>query len=502
MKFVLPEVFEIRMKHLLEDDWQKFYDSYEADKYQALRLNVLKRSLDEEKREQIKNKFRLEERVAWAEQGFYYDINVRPGKHPYHEIGVYYIQEPSAMSAAAILAPQPGMRVLDLCAAPGGKSTQLASMLQGRGLLVANEINATRCKILSQNIERMGITNAIVTNEDSERLATHFGCFFDRILVDAPCSGEGMFRKNLDAMEEWSEENVGLCANRQREILTNAAKMLLPGGKLVYSTCTFSPEENEQTVAEFLENHPEFELLPIESHFFSDARPDWVKGENISDEIRMSISRSKRLWPHKLNGEGHYVALFQKAGKQREILEVDTLIACEDKEELPTKSRAKGKMNKQKKDLDFQLLDDFFQVSVSPVQHEWIRRGKLRRFGDHIYRLPDCDININGIHVLRAGLHVGELKKNRFEPAHALALVLGKKDVNLWIDLSNEQPECYGFFRGESFVVTENSVSGNTLKGWCLVCVDGLSAGWGKIAGGQLKNHYPKGLRRDLVEKE
>ena len=220
-----------------------------------------------------------DKKVSWANEAYYFDENVRPGKHPYHEMGLYYIQEPSAMSAAALLAPKPGMRVLDLCAAPGGKSTQLATYLGDSGLLVSNEINTQRSRILSQNIERMGIKNAIVTNEDSFVLASHFPGFFNAIQVDAPCSGEGMFRKLPEAIEQWSMENVAICAARQKEILDNAAVMLKPGGTIVYSTCTFSKEENEDVIEYFLERHPDFTLEEME-----------------------------RFWPHKVDGEGHFVA--------------------------------------------------------------------------------------------------------------------------------------------------------------------------------------------------
>ncbi len=282
----LPIEFEKKMKAFLGNEWDDFLYSYDNNRFQALRFNTLKVQSQEERMRILKTlKISSEKKVSWANEAYYFDENVRPGKHPYHEMGLYYIQEPSAMSAAALLAPKPGMRVLDLCAAPGGKSTQLATYLGDSGLLVSNEINTQRSRILSQNIERMGIKNAIVTNEDSFVLASHFPGFFNAIQVDAPCSGEGMFRKLPEAIEQWSMENVAICAARQKEILDNAAVMLKPGGTIVYSTCTFSKEENEDVIEYFLERHPDFTLEEME-----------------------------RFWPHKVDGEGHFVAKLVRRG--------------------------------------------------------------------------------------------------------------------------------------------------------------------------------------------
>ena len=284
----LPVEFENKMKLMLGKEWDDFLSSYDNNRYQALRFNTLKKGIDVSKySEYLKNADIDEaEEVSWAKNAFYYGEESRPGKHPYHEAGLYYIQEPSAMSPAALLAPETGMRVLDLCAAPGGKSTQLASYLDGTGLLISNEINSARSRILSSNIERMGAVNVIVTNEDSSKLATKFPSYFHAIQVDAPCSGEGMFRKLPEAMEQWSPKQVLVCASRQLEILNNAAVMLMPGGRIVYSTCTFSREENEDVIEEFLSKHPEF-----------------------------SVGKMERFWPHIQKGEGHFVAELFKTGK-------------------------------------------------------------------------------------------------------------------------------------------------------------------------------------------
>lgn len=259
---MLPELFLKRMQDTLGDEYEEFVESLGKERYQALRLNTLKINSDQKSAAETDMPFNLTA-VPWAENGYYYEKSDQPGKHPYHEAGVYYIQEPSAMAPVPMLEVKPGDRVLDLCAAPGGKSTQIAAALMGEGLLVCNEINPQRAKILSENIERMGVCNACVTNEAPEHLSEFFPEFFDKILVDAPCSGEGMFRKNEEACGEWSPENVEMCAARQDSILDEAAKMLRCGGRLVYSTCTFAEAEDEGSVERFAERHPEFRVLEM-----------------------------------------------------------------------------------------------------------------------------------------------------------------------------------------------------------------------------------------------
>lgn len=474
----LPKEFEDRMKDLLKDEWEAFNYSYMNNRYQALRINRLKKGVSEEKYDEILKNAGIEEkqRVQWADDGFYYEGMAHPGKHPYHEAGIYYIQEPSAMSAAALLKPEAGDKVLDLCAAPGGKSTQLAAYMGQEGMLVSNEIHPARCKILSQNIERMGIANAIVTNEDSSSLAEKFPEYFDKILADAPCSGEGMFRKNPEAIEEWSIENVKLCAKRQAEILDNAAFMLKTGGELVYSTCTFSVEENENTITAFLERHREF-----------------------------SLKKQMRLYPHTHKGEGHFVALLSKnnISSGQDITEENIKTECPDinasnADSISLKDSHNLKKGKNKKNNDVQpdkkqmeALKEFTSKVLRNTIEQYILSGRLILFGEQLYRLPDESIDLKGVKVLRAGLHIGEFKKDRFEPSHALALFLGKEDVKICEDIELSDVRTEKYLRGET--VETNDLS---KKGWCLVCVDGYSLGWGKAAGGQIKNHYPKGLRK------
>lgn len=378
-------------------------------------------------------------------------------------MGLYYIQEPSAMSAAALLAPKPGMRVLDLCAAPGGKSTQLATYLGDSGLLVSNEINTQRSRILSQNIERMGIKNAIVTNEDSFVLASHFPGFFNAIQVDAPCSGEGMFRKLPEAIEQWSMENVAICAARQKEILDNAAVMLKPGGTIVYSTCTFSKEENEDVIEYFLERHPDFTLEEME-----------------------------RFWPHKVDGEGHFVAKLVRRGG------VDTGLKADRK--TKKNKNSKNRKNETKPALtkeNMKLLSEFLDETISEDMAAWIKNSRLVMFGEQLYRLPDIEVDIKGLKVQRAGLHIGEFKKQRFEPSHSLALALKLNDAKNLVKLTCDNPQTIGFFNGQSVMLSDEQAA-ECKKGWALVCVDGYPAGWGKVNGAQVKNHYPKGLRNKI----
>lgn len=460
----LPIEFEKKMKAFLGNEWDDFLYSYDNNRFQALRFNTLKVQSPEERMRILKTlKISSDKKVSWADEAYYFDENVRPGKHPYHEMGLYYIQEPSAMSAAALLAPKRGMRVLDLCAAPGGKSTQLATYLGDSGLLVSNEINTQRSRILSQNIERMGIKNAIVTNEDSFVLASHFPGFFNAIQVDAPCSGEGMFRKLPEAIEQWSMENVAICAARQKEILDNAAVMLKLGGTIVYSTCTFSKEENEDVIEYFLEKHPDFTLEEME-----------------------------RFWPHKVDGEGHFVAKLVRRGSVDKDLKADRKTK-KNKNSKNRKNETKPALTKE----NMKLLSEFLDETISEDMAAWIKNSRLVMFGEQLYRLPDMEVDIKGLKVQRAGLHIGEFKKQRFEPSHSLALALKLNDAKNVVKLTCDNPQTIGFFNGQSVMLSDEQAA-ECKKGWALVCVDGYPAGWGKVNGTQVKNHYPKGLRNKI----
>ena len=429
---MLPEAFLRRIKAQLGEEYDQFLQSLERPRAVALRFNPLKGTAP--------SLPFTGAAVPWEPQGYYYDPLSRPGLHPYHEAGVYYLQEASAMSAVALLDPQPGERVCDLCAAPGGKSTQIAGRLMGHGFLLSNEWSPKRAKILSQNIERMGVSNALVTNETADHLARLLPDYFDKVLIDAPCSGEGMFRKEEAAITDWSQETVEMCARRQAEILDAGARLLRPGGRLVYSTCTFAPEENELTVEAFLARNPDFSLEPVSASWFTPAGPGQF-----------------RLWPHKLLGEGHFVAVLRKRGEQT------VTDAPRDGEKLPKEWLEFAR------DLNIRL----------PA-------GKAVLFGSTLYWAPEATPALKGLKVLRPGLELGELKKGRFEPAHALALWL--TDCSRSLSLSAEGSEIRAYLHGDVLPCDQ--------KGWCLVKAGEFSIGWGKSDGNQLKNHYPKGLRR------
>ncbi len=429
---MLPEAFLLRTRKQLGEEYPAFLESLERPRAVALRFNPLKGDAPA-------LPF-VGSPVPWEPQGFYYDPEARPGLHVYHEAGVYYLQEASAMAPVALLDPQPGEKVCALCAAPGGKTTQIAGRMLGQGYLLCNEINPKRAKILSRNIERMAVPNALVTNEHPQRLAERFAGFFDRVLVDAPCSGEGMFRKEEAAITDWSQETVEMCARRQAEILHSAAQMVRPGGRLVYSTCTFAPEEDEGAVAEFLAAHPEFSPEIIKTPWF-------VPVEN----------GGHRMWPHKLLGEGHFAAVLRK----------------KDGEEVDHIPSPAGKLPKE-------WLDFAKELNIR------LPSGKAISFGPNLFWAPSDMPDIGRLKVLRPGLELGEAKKGRFEPAHALALWLD--DCKNTASFPPESEEIKAYLHGD--------VVASSQKGWTLVKADTYSIGWAKGDGRVLKNHYPKGLRR------
>ena len=511
---MFPEQFLKRMKQMLGEEYPAFLESYERERRQSLRVNPLKGET-----ETIREKlpFSLHP-VPWENHGFCYDREDMPGRHPYHEAGVYYIQEPSAMAPVSFLmadvygentAEGHGgcERILDLCAAPGGKSTQIAGAMyeaykkgiwQERGILISNEIHGGRAKILSENIERMGIANAVVTNETPSRLAEVFQEYFTRILVDAPCSGEGMFRKNEEACMEWSVENVKLCADRQDGILDCAASMLAPGGRLVYSTCTFAPEENEGSVARFLQRHPEFSIEPVRLvEGMTEGVPEWAYDSSAQQEetpegqifTERSLSQTQaeslrgtcHLFPHKLEGEGHYLAVLRKEG-----IFQSGYSGC-------GRNGGQPGLSEKEKSTPGKGCVEFYEFARKNLKEDWLEKQeekkKYLRFGEQLYLVPEEMPAIKGLKVLRPGLHLGTIKKNRFEPSHALALALKPEDVFHCVDLPAESSLIRSYLAGDTFR-TEGE------KGWYLISVDGFSTGWGKLAGGVMKNHYPRGLRK------
>lgn len=429
---MLPEAFLKRMTTQLGAEYEEFLQSLERPRAVALRFNPLKGVAPA-------LPF-VTHPVPWEPLGYYYDPETRPGLHVFHEAGVYYLQEASAMAPVMLLDPQPGERICDLCAAPGGKTTQIAGRMLGEGFLLCNEINPKRAKVLSRNVERMGVANALVTNEHPQNLENRFPGFFDRVLVDAPCSGEGMFRKEEAAVVDWSQETVQMCARRQAEILHSGAALVRPGGRLVYSTCTFAPEEDEMVVEQFLESHHDFYPETVEAPWFQ-------SGEN----------GSYRMWPHKLLGEGHFAAVLRRMGDGEPNFVAGSGV------KLPREWGAFAK------DLGITL----------PT-------GRAVQFGQSLYWAPYDMPELTRLKVLRPGLELGVVKKDRFEPAHGLALWL--KTCKTAEDYDPESPEMAAYLHGD--VILSNK------SGWCLVTTGGYSIGWGKGDGRVLKNHYPKGLRR------
>lgn len=456
----LPEAYVRQMQALLgREEAERFLDSYNDARVYGLRFNPLKcRQPIGDQAAALKQPFHLEP-VPWCKTGYYYDEASRPGKHPYHTAGLYYIQEPSAMSAAELLDARPGETVLDFAAAPGGKTTQIAGSMNGEGLLIANEIHPARAKILSENVERLGIRNAVVTNAAPHELSRRFPAFFDRIMLDSPCSGEGMFRKDEDAVAEWSEAHVAYCAERSSEILEHAAVMLKPGGILVYSTCTFNRAENEDTIEQFVANHPSFQVEQIE-----------------------------RLWPQQVRGEGHFVARLRKTSEGEQTESADEPAKGRDKRR---DKRAAGRHKPLTAEMA--LFHSFAEQALPGFE---LGPGEPLRFGDALYWLPHQTngsfgaSDLDGLKVARPGLHLGDIRKNRLEPAHALALAIQAEDATWVRSYPPDAAEIAAYLRGETLPAAGEE------SGWGLVAVDGLPLGWAKASGGQLKNHLPKGLRR------
>ncbi len=462
----IPPRFLERMAAALGDEFAQFAAIYAAPPVHGLRVNTLKLTPPEF---QAIAPFDLTP-IPWSPAGFLIADESRPGKHPYHAAGLYYLQDPHAQAAAEILAPQPGERVLDLAAAPGGKTTHLASRMQGEGLLVANEIKTKRIGHLISNLERWGVRNAAITNETPERLAEFFGPFFDRVLVDAPCSGEGMFRKDRAAREDWSEEMIAGCALRQAAILHYAARLVRPGGWLCYSTCTFAPEEDETVVANFLAEHRDFELAQTE-------------GRHLPQAFAGSPAML-RLWPHHSPGEGHFIALLRRS------------------------AHAPGRP------AEAHPPAHFAGSLPRPVQtawNAWCAQNLTAPlpvapvlWGSRLYALPEALPDLHGLRALHPGWWLGEVKKDRIEPSHALALALKASEARQVLALPFESPHLLQYLRCETFQSAGED-------GWTLAALAApLSAalppaapaltpavfplGWGKRVKGVLKNHYPRGL--------
>lgn len=459
----LPESFKQRMKEMLKDEYEAFLESYDKKDKSGIRINTLKIGPEEFKE---LSDFKLS-KIPWIEGGFFYDENDIPSKHPYYYAGLYYIQEPSAMTPAALFDVNPGDKVLDLCAAPGGKSTALAAKLQGKGVLVSNDVSNSRAKALLKNIELFGVRNAIVVSESTAKLAKTFYGYFDRILVDAPCSGEGMFRKQPAIIKNWEQYGTKYYSDIQKSILPDAIKMLKPGGKLLFSTCTFSPEEDEETVGYILENYSEMKLCNAynddKKNLYKEIGFDTGHAEWMEKPIE-DVDKCVRLWPHRLDGEGHFLAVFEK--------DPDAICECA----IP----AKNKKIEIPDELDEFLKELNFEIRTENICE---KDGRY-------YLLPEDIPSLSGLRILRSGLLLGEMKKNRFEPSQALASSLRAGEYFNCIDFSQDDPNVIKYLKCET-IETDKDVK----DGFALVTCNGFALGFAKVKNGNLKNKYLPGWR-------
>lgn len=457
----LPELFQNNMRALLGEEYDAYLESFSQKRVYGLRVNTLKLSPREFERI---CPFPIR-RIPWIENGYYYDGDVeKPAKHPYYFAGLYYLQEPSAMTPANLLPIEPGDRVLDVCAAPGGKSTELAAKLGGTGLLVSNDISNSRAKALLKNMELFGVTNSLIMSEDPQKLTDRFYEYFDKILIDAPCSGEGMFRKEPAVMRSWLEHGNHFYANLQRQITEAALKMLKPGGMLLYSTCTFSPVENEAVVMHMLEVCPELKIVPVKRYEgFGEGMPQTVDGP---EELKECV----RIWPQRMQGEGHFLALLQKGEKTQERFD----------------GQKSGGGNPQaEKQTELMEFLDGLNLDVD--------RSRIAIRGEKVMLQPECDCDCRGLRIMRSGLLLGECKKARFEPSQALAMALKKDQYAKVVDLPVSDERVIRYLKGET--IEARDLVPAKEKGWFLICVDGYPLGFAKGNGDLLKNKYLAGWR-------
>lgn len=460
MAGILPELFLDRMQRQLGEEYEVFLKEYEREGYRGLRVNTGRlQTADFLMRSHIEL-----EPVPWTENGFYYGGEDSVTKHPYYYAGLYYVQEPSAMLPASRLPVRPGDMVLDLCAAPGGKATELAARLRGQGMLVANDVSATRAKALLKNLSVWGASNCCITGESPEKLLKAFGCSFDKILVDAPCSGEGMFRRDAGLVSSWKERGPENYAPLQKQILDCAVQMLKPGGYLLYSTCTFSEEEDEQVIEWILEQYPALSLEEIDPYY-----EGFAPG-------RAPVERCVRVWPHRMKGEGHFLALMYKAG------EINGGVNGQMLQRLSEQEIRKSWRNVPEEVREFlERLPEHIRKERVYVQKE-----------EQCFLLPPYRIP-GRLRYLRTGLLLGTWKKGRFEPAQSLAMALDAASFDAVMDLPSSDIRVIKYLKGET--IDLEAYEKQPGKGWVLVCTDGYALGWGKYSGGRIKNKYYPGWR-------
>lgn len=479
----LPEKFTERMKRQLGEEFELFLSCYETEEYAGLRVNTEKISVENFL---AITPFELTP-VPWTENGFYYRKEDDVTRHPHYFAGLYYIQEPSAMLPASRLPIEPGCAVLDLCAAPGGKATELSSRLHGTGILVANDVSASRAKALYKNLSVWGSRNCCITGETPQKLLQTFGCYFDRILVDAPCSGEGMFRKDHSLVADWELRGPLYYAQLQKEILDCAVQMLRPGGMLVYSTCTFSKEEDEDVITWIMEKYPE---LILEQPLWADG---FVHGE-------APCEKTVRIWPHKIKGEGHFLALLRKCENVETSNKKATKENTAEPQENILKKGAKAELQKSQ----LKMPEEVRSFLDCLPEHLW-RDCLYQQIKEQCLLLPSCQIP-KKLRYLLTGLAAGTLKNGRFEPSQQLALVLKSSDFERVLNLESEDPRVLRYLKGETIDLEEaeeaqilatqkKKKKTDAANGWVLICVDGYGLGWGKYGNGRIKNKYYPGWR-------
>ena len=454
----LSEEYLNRMRDLLgEEEFSAYLKSFDEERLYGLRVNTAKVT-PEAFPELVSWDLKP---VPWIPNGFYYEGTERPAKDPYYYAGLYYLQEPSAMTPAMLLPVEPGDRVLDLCGAPGGKSTELGVKLAGKGVLISNDISNSRAKALLKNLELWGISNICVTSETPDKRADVFGPWFDKILIDAPCSGEGMFRKDDDMVKSYEERGPEYYSEIQKEITDQAVRMLAPGGLLLYSTCTFSRCEDEEIICHILENHQEMELIRLPLF------------EGASGGI--GLDGCIRLFPHKIKGEGHFISLLRKNGGGAERT------AAGSRERSRTEPQGKKAPALPTELTDFlALMNREFEDSRIMIKN------------DSVYYLPENFVPAKELRYLRTGLLLGELKNKRFEPGQALAMTLHAEEFRQSISWKKEDDRVIRYLKGETISLTPEE---GPVKGWCLICVDGYPLGFAKGTGMALKNKYYPGWR-------
>ena len=497
-KMELPQKFCDEMRRILGDEYEAYRSSMNERRKFGLRVNTAKISVEEF---ETICPFAIT-KIPFIENGFYYEEGAQPSKHPYYFAGLYYLQDPSAMTPASRLPVERGEAVLDLCAAPGGKATELAAKLGGAGLLVANDISSKRAKALLKNIELFGVENSLIITEYPAKLRQYFTGFFDKILIDAPCSGEGMFRKDPAMVKAWEQNGPEFYSKLQREILEQALPMLKDGGMLLYSTCTFSPLEDEATVEYILSLDERMRLVEMEGYpGFAAGNPGLIGSDN------RELGKCVRMFPHRLDGEGHFLALFrcgeERTGGSGESGGSEGRRTCERRqsnegrrtcerrqsdERRQSSGRRRSGLQKEERE-----LFEAFAVNLNRT----FACERIESKNGMLYYMPEEMPDVRGLRFLRSGLFLGEVKKKRFEPSQSLAMALRAGEYKKVIDLSAQDDRVFRYLKGETLVLDgeDAAAAGKQAGAYVLVCVDGYPLGWGKLIGCTLKNKYHPGWR-------